>query len=106
MRYLVRMDALLTREVHLDDWAMRNIPSQAIVANSPVVPRSIQQRRWSRCVGAPRAMITAKNRHEDRIIPHLQNAPHIPIHDRRIKTLLLLVGGHRDRWVTPLHTCT
>jgi hypothetical protein len=100
------MEALLTREEHLDDRAMWNIPSQARMANSPVVPRSIKQRGWSRCVGALRAIITAENGHEDRIMPHLQNAPQSPIHDRRIRTLLFLVWGHRDRWVTPLHTCT
>jgi hypothetical protein len=99
------MDAPLTREERLDDRAMWNIPSQVSVANSPVVPRSIKQRGWSRCVGALRAMITAENGHKDRIIPNLQNAPHIPIRDRRIRTLLLLVWGHRDRRVTPLHTC-
>lgn len=97
--------AYVYEEIGQDDRAMWNIPSQVSVANSPVVPRSIKQRGWSRCVGAPRAMITAENGHKDRTIPHLQNALHIPIRDRRIRTLLLLVWGHRDRRVTPLHTC-
>jgi predicted neuraminidase len=51
-------------------------------------------------------MITAENGHEYLVMPHPQNAPHILIHDRRIRTSLIVVWGHRDRWATPFYTCT
>jgi hypothetical protein len=56
--------------------------------------------------GVLRAMIAAGSGREYLVMPHLQNAPHIPIHDRRIRTSLLAVWDHRNRWATPLYTCT